>query len=153
MNSQAPFKKAPGKIQSFSFHPSLPFFFVVTQQHVKVYHLVEQKLIKRLLSGCKWLSSIDIHPSGDHVILGSYDRRVVWFDMDLSSTPYKTLKFHEKAIRSVQFHRYPHYLLLPISFHFVLFSPKNIIFDRRFPLMASASDDGSVHVFHSTVYK
>ena len=24
--------------------------------------------------------------------------RVVWFDLDLSSTPYKTLKFHEKAI-------------------------------------------------------
>lgn len=84
----------------------MPFFFVVTQQHIKVFHLVEQKLIKRLLSGCKWLSSIDIHPSGDHVILGSYDRRVVWFDMDLSSTPYKTLKFHEKAIRSVKFHRF-----------------------------------------------
>ena len=71
-----------------------------------MYHLVEQKLVKRLLSGCKWLSSVDIHPSGDHIILGSYDRRVVWFDMDLSSTPYKTLKFHEKAIRDVHFHRY-----------------------------------------------
>ena len=88
----------------------MPFFFVVTQQHIKVFHLVEQKLIKRLLSGCKWLSSIDIHPSGDHVILGSYDRRVVWFDMDLSSTPYKTLKFHEKAIRSVKFHRFANIL-------------------------------------------
>ena len=33
-------------------------------------------------------------------------RRVVWFDLDLSSTPYKTLKFHEKAVRCVQFHKY-----------------------------------------------
>lgn len=106
VKSQAPFKKSPGAVQSFAFHPSLPFFFVVTQQHVKVFHLVEQKLVKRLHSGCKWLSSIDVHPSGDHVILGSYDRRVVWFDMDLSSTPYKTLKFHERAIRDVQFHRF-----------------------------------------------
>jgi ribosome biogenesis protein ERB1 len=73
---------------------------------VKVYHLLEQKLVKRLLSGCKWLSSIDIHHSGDHVIVGSYDRRLVWFDMDLSSTPYKTLKFHEKAVRGVSFHKY-----------------------------------------------
>lgn len=146
VNSQAPFKKSPGTIQSFAFHPTLPFFFVVTQQHVKVFHLVEQKLVKRLLSGCKWLSSIDIHPSGDHVILGSYDRRVVWFDMDLSSTPYKTLKFHEKAIRDVQFHR----LATQFAYHLFVF---DLIFRRRFPLMASASDDGSVHVFHATVYK
>jgi hypothetical protein len=38
--------------------------------HVQVYHLVEQKLVKKLLSGCKWISSIDIHPSGDHIIVG-----------------------------------------------------------------------------------
>ena len=71
----------------------------------KVFHLIEQKLVKRLLSNCKWLSSLDIHPSGDHVLVGSYDRRVVWFDLDLSSTPYKTLKFHEMAVRNVQFHK------------------------------------------------
>lgn len=125
--SQCPFNKSPGKIQSVCFHPSRPFLFVVTQQHVKVYHLIEQKLVKRLLSGCKWLSSIDVHPSGDHVIVGSFDRRVVWFDLDLSSSPYKTLKFHEKAVRSVSFH-------------------------KRYPLMASAADDGTVHVFHAMTY-
>jgi ribosome biogenesis protein ERB1 len=103
--SQFPFVKSPGKVQAVSFHPSRPYIFVVTQQHVKVFHLVEQKLVKKLISGCKWLSSIDVHPSGDHVIVGSYDRRVVWFDLDLSSTPYKTLKFHEKAVRGVQYHR------------------------------------------------
>ena len=52
---------------------------------------------------------------------------MVWFDLDLSSTPYKTLKYHERAVRAVQFH-------------------------HRYPLMASASDDGSVHIFHSMVY-
>ena len=127
--SQYPFKnKSPGSVQSVTFHPSRPFLFVATQQHVKVYNLVEQKLVKRLLSGCKWISSMDLHPSGDHVVIGSYDRRVVWFDMDLASTPYKTLKFHEKAIRGVKYH-------------------------KKYPLMASASDDGTVHIFHSTVYK
>ena len=45
-----------------------------------------------LLSGCRWISTMDVHPSGDHVIIGSLDRRMVWFDLDLSSTPYKTLK-------------------------------------------------------------
>lgn len=45
-----------------------------------------------LASGCRWISTIDVHPSGDHVIAGSLDRRTVWFDLDLASTPYKTLK-------------------------------------------------------------
>jgi ribosome biogenesis protein ERB1 len=45
-----------------------------------------------LLTGCRWISTMDVHPSGDHVIIGSLDRRMVWFDLDLSSTPYKTLK-------------------------------------------------------------
>lgn len=54
-------------------------------------------LVKKLISGCKWISCIDVHPSGDHLIVGSYDRRVAWFDLDLASTPYKTLKYHTKV--------------------------------------------------------
>lgn len=57
----------------------------------------DQMLVKKLISGCKWISCIDVHPSGDHLIVGSYDRRVAWFDLDLSSTPYKTLKYHTKV--------------------------------------------------------
>eukprot|EP01039_Chlorochromonas_danica_P007694 gene7694-8501_t len=125
--SQYPFSKSPGRVQTVVFHPSLPCLIVVTQQHIKIFHLVQQKLIKKLQSNCKWLSSVDVHSSGDHILAGSYDRRVVWFDLDLSSTPYKTLKFHEKAVRSVTFH-------------------------RKYPLFASCSDDGSVHVFHGMVY-
>lgn len=56
-------------------------------------------LVKKLISGCKWISCMDVHPSGDHLIVGSYDRRVAWFDLDLSSTPYKTLKYHTKVRR------------------------------------------------------
>jgi ribosome biogenesis protein ERB1 len=126
--SQQPFSKNKGgEVQKACFHPNKPFLFVATKEHIKIYHLVKQAMVKRLLSGCKWISSIDIHPSGDHVIVGSLDRRMVWFDLDLSATPYKTLKYHEKALRHVGFH-------------------------PRYPLMASSSDDGSVHVFHSMVY-
>jgi len=127
-NSQQPFgKKHKGEVQTACFHPSKPFLFVATTRDVKVYHLVKQCMVKRLLSGCRWISTMDIHSTGDHIIVGSLDRRVVWFDLDLSSTPYKTLKYHERAVRSVGFH-------------------------SRYPLMASSSDDGTVHVFHSTVY-
>lgn len=103
--SQFPFSKSAGNIQCISFHPSRPFLFVATQQHVKIYHLIEQKMIKRLISGVKWISAMDVHPSGDHIIVSSYDKRIIWFDLDLSSSPYKTLKYHEKAVRHVQYHK------------------------------------------------
>eukprot|EP01029_Cantina_marsupialis_P028293 TRINITY_DN775979_c0_g1_i1.p1 TRINITY_DN775979_c0_g1~~TRINITY_DN775979_c0_g1_i1.p1 ORF type:complete len:683 (+),score=197.25 TRINITY_DN775979_c0_g1_i1:27-2051(+) len=125
--SQNPFAKSQSLVQTVCFHPSKPLFFVATQQHVRVYNLVNQVLVKKLISGVKWISSIDVHHSGDHVLVGSYDKRVIWFDLDLGSTPYKTLRYHEQAVRSVAFH-------------------------PRYPLMASASDDGTVHVFHSMVY-
>lgn len=125
--TQCPFRKTHGAVQALAFHPNKPFFFVATQTHIRVYHLLKQVLVKKLLTGCKWISSLDVHPSGDHVIISSYDRRVVWFDLDLSSLPFKTLKYHTKAVRAVAFH-------------------------RTYPLMASAADDGTVHVFHATVY-
>jgi len=127
VNTQQPFRKTKGEVQLACFHPNKPFLFVASQQHVRIYHLVKQAMVKRLVSGCRWISSMDVHSSGDHLIVGSLDRRMVWFDLDLSSTPYKTLKYHERALRSVGYH-------------------------GRYPLMASASDDGAVHVFHSMVY-
>ncbi|KAF0701117.1 Aste57867_8414 [Aphanomyces stellatus] len=126
-SSQNPFSKKLGSIQTVSFHPSKPFFFLATQTHVRVYNLVQQAMVKKLNSGVKWISSLQVHPSGDHVLVGSYDRRLCWFDLDLSSTPFKTLKYHEKATRAVGFH-------------------------KRYPLMASASDDGTIHIFHAMVY-
>jgi ribosome biogenesis protein ERB1 len=126
-STQQPFSKVKGETQHACFHPNKPFLYVASQQHVRIYHLVKQTMAKRLVSGCRWISSLDVHPSGDHLIVGSLDRRVIWFDLDLGATPYKTLKYHEQAVRSCRFH-------------------------GRYPLMASASDDGAVHVFHSMVY-
>ncbi|CAN0218502.1 unnamed protein product, partial [Laminaria digitata] len=91
------FRFLQGEVQCVKFHVTKPFLFVATKQQVRIYHLVKQILVKRLVSGCKWISCIDVHPSGDHIIVGSYDRRVAWFDLDLSSTPYKTLKYHTKV--------------------------------------------------------
>ena len=73
---------------------------------------------KKLISGAKWYSSMDIHKSGDHIICGTYDRRLIWYDLDMGDKPYKTLKYHKRAIRSVKF------------------SP-------NYPLFASSSDDGN----------
>ncbi|GAA6007315.1 ribosome biogenesis protein ERB1 [Rhodotorula paludigena] len=126
-HTQAPFAKLKGDVQRIQFHPLKPHFYVATQRHVRVYDLMKQQLVKTLQPGLKWISSLDVHPLGDHVLVGSYDRRLVWHDLDLSTTPYKTLKYHQRALRSVAFH-------------------------PTLPLFASSSDDGSVHVFHATVY-
>ena len=47
--------------------------------------------------------------------------------MDLSTSPYKTMRAHQLAVRSVAYH-------------------------PRLPLFASASDDANVHVYHGRVY-
>ena len=116
-----------GAVTCARFHPTKPFLFVSTQTHVRIYHLQQQRLVKKLLSGCKRIGSLDVHPSGDHVLVASYDRRLAWFDLDAGSSPYKTLKYHTKALRAVACH-------------------------ARYPLVASCSDDGTTHVFHATVY-
>ncbi len=46
-NSQKPFSKAKGEAQLACFHPNKPFLFVASQQHVRVYNLVKQSLVKR----------------------------------------------------------------------------------------------------------
>jgi len=73
------------------------------------------------------ISGFDIHPSGDDLIMSSYDYRVCWFDLDMDNKPYKILKYHKGAVRNSKYH-------------------------RKYPLFASCSDDGSVHIFHGMVY-
>jgi len=88
---------------------------------------MKQELVQTLHPNMKWISSLDVHPKGDNVIVGSYDKRLSWFDTELSTQPYKVLRFHTQAIRRVAFH-------------------------PRYPLFASCSDDNTIHVFHGMVY-
>ncbi|KAJ9422209.1 ribosome biogenesis protein ERB1 [Fusarium oxysporum] len=110
--SQIPFRKLPGLAQTAQFHPSRPLFFVATQRMIRCYDLQRQELVKV------------VQP--DNLIVGSYDRRLLWHDLDLSSRPYKTMRFHPEAIRAVKFH-------------------------RSLPLFADASDDGTLQIFHGKV--
>ncbi|KAL8816779.1 MAG: hypothetical protein Q9223_004276 [Gallowayella weberi] len=126
--TQQPFRRLKGLPQSAHFHPSKPIFFVATQRTIRSYDLAKQQLVKIIQPGARWISSFDIHPfGGDNLIVGSYDKRLLWHDLDLSVRPYKTLRYHSKAIRQVKFH------------------PGGL------PLFADASDDGSCQVFHGKV--
>ena len=57
------------------------------------------------------------------MITGTYDKKVQWFDLDLSTLPYQVLRYHQGGVRDVQYH-------------------------RRYPLFASCGDDNSVTVSH-----
>ena len=65
--------------------------------------------------------------AGDNLIIGAFDCRLCWFDLDLSVRPYKTLRYHKQALRDVCYH-------------------------PKYPPFASRGDDATVHVFHGMVY-
>jgi ribosome biogenesis protein ERB1 len=125
--SQIPFSKSNGIIRCVLFHPTRPYFVIATQKTVRVYNLMKQELSKKLLPGCNMISSIAIHPGGDNIIVGTFDNRLPWFDLDLSDKPYKTMRYHKRGIRAVDFH-------------------------AKYPLFASAGDEGTIVVSHGMVY-
>ena len=128
--SLCPLASNPGKVQAVAFHPHRARLFVANQRSVRVYDLLQEPpaLLQKLESGVQWISSLDVHPTGEHVIVGSYDHRTVWFDSELSSQPFRTLRYHAQGVRRATFH------------------------PGGYPLMATASDDGTVHVFHARVF-
>lgn len=99
-----------------------------TQKNIRIYDLVKQELLKKLISNSKWISDMAIHPKGDNLLVSTYDKKMLWFDLDLSTKPYQTIRLHRNAVRSSAYH-------------------------LRYPLFASASDDQSVIVSHGMVYK
>lgn len=126
LTQRIPFKLHGLPVSSI-FHPTRSIFFISTKKNVRVYDLLKQKLIKKLETGLREVSSIAVHPAGDNVIVGSREGKLCWFDMDLSSQPYRILKCHPKDITNVAFH-------------------------HSYPLFATCSDDCTAYVFHGMVY-
>ncbi|KNC51639.1 ribosome biogenesis protein bop1 [Thecamonas trahens ATCC 50062] len=125
--SLTPFAGRGGFVQRIRWHPSKPLLFVATHSEIRVYNLTQQKLIRRLKVTGSYISDMVIHPGGDNVLVGSFDKFAMWYDLDYSSRPYKTFKYHKLAVRSVAY------------------SP-------RYPLFATCSDDNTIQVFHGRVY-
>lgn len=45
---------------------------------VRVYNLAQQALAKKLICGSGVITSLAVHSSGDHVLVGSEDKRLAW---------------------------------------------------------------------------
>lgn len=129
--SQQPFNKLPSIPIHVVFHPLRPAVMLVSPAGaVRIYNLQSGSLEKKLQPEASSALSptLAIHPSGDHVLMAGSDGRVIWFDLDLASRPYKTLTGHSGAVRCVNFH-------------------------PRLPLFASASIDGSLQICHGQVFQ
>lgn len=129
--SQWPFAKMSGTVRSIAFHPVQPHFLIATNKAIRIYDLVAQKLVRKMVPGLGHghITSMDVHPLGDHIIVGSHDAKTLWYDLDAASKPFRILQSHQSAVRAVTYHR------------------------GTFPLFASASDDGTVQVVHGQVYQ
>ena len=125
--SQRPFQKSIGEVERVLFHPQKPQLVVASRQAIRVYDLAEQRKVATLKPTVQWLSSIDIHPQGEHMLVGAYDRKACWFETELSSKPCRVFRHYNRAVRQVAFHR------------------KN-------PLFATCGDDGNVLVFHCRIF-
>ncbi|KAL7074086.1 hypothetical protein ACQ4LE_006490 [Meloidogyne hapla] len=123
-NSQKPFTKCKGFVESVLFHPSKPLFFVGTRQHILIYDLARNELKRKLFPGTRWLSCMVLHPEGNNLFIGGLDRTFSWMDLELGTKPWKKLRTHQLGIRSITYH-------------------------KRYPLLATVSDDATAIVYHA----
>jgi ribosome biogenesis protein ERB1 len=120
-------KQSKGNVRSMAFHPKRPLFFVATDKNIMVYNLKQQILVKKF-KGLECPVHITVHFSGEHILAACEDCKLLWFDYDLSNAPYKTFPFHKKQLTFVHTH-------------------------KRYPLMATAGLDNTVHIFHAQVHQ
>jgi len=124
--TQSPWAKPLGLVKAVLFHPQEAFLFVMTPRSIRCWSLQTMALVKRMLSPAKDFCALSVHPSGSHLLAGSSDLKVCWYELDAGAQP-RTFKYHRRAVRGVHFH-------------------------ASAPLFASCSDDGNIHVFYGRVY-
>lgn len=111
-SSQQIFRHQKIPIRSIAFHPHGPVLFICTGSHVHLYDLQRQILLKKLSTGTRALSCMAIHSGGENIIVGGEDGKVSWFDLDLSTMPYKVLGSHASAVKVIYWHPFDKYIAM-----------------------------------------
>ncbi|KAH8740237.1 hypothetical protein FG386_001512 [Cryptosporidium ryanae] len=111
------FKKLNGMVKSVQFHNVNPWLVVATQKCVRIIDLTSsktgnsklgnqntnKKLVKKLI-GFEDPTCISIDSTGKHIFVGQSNGRIAWYDLDLSNTPYRLLRYSDSSIKQIQFH-------------------------------------------------
>lgn len=125
-----PFRKFNEVVTDCRFHPSSPLFFLATTNSVRCYNLLAHKMQRRYKCQGGITTCLDVHAEGDNFLVGDTTHHTLWFDTDFSDKPYKKLKSHRGVLNAVQYHKRP----------------------GVYPLFATGSSDGQVHIMHGMVY-
>ncbi|KYF38960.1 putative ribosome biogenesis protein BOP1 [Toxoplasma gondii ARI] len=130
-------RAAGGHMKAAVFHATKPWLIVAYHKGIRIFDLHSNKKVGpkggkhqalvRKLVGAEAISSIDVHPSGEQIIAGAENRRLYIFDLELSSRVYKIMRSHKGAITCACLH-------------------------PSFPLMCTASADGTVQIYHFKVF-
>ncbi|ELP87305.1 ribosome biogenesis protein bop1, putative [Entamoeba invadens IP1] len=123
--SQNPVKGLKGLLQKAIFHPSKPILAVASLRRVVLFDLQKGATLKKLNVKTLSISDIAFHPCGEHLIVTTFDRKCVWYDLQAGVDPYKVMRLHNAPCRSLAFH-------------------------QSYPLFASIGDDALIQVMHAS---
>ena len=126
MTHQLPISHIKGNANCISFHPNKPYFIVATNSNIFVYNLQKQELIRKFISNLNTINKISIHKNGNDLIAGDKSGKVAWFQLELSSKPFKLMDYHQDKIKAVEF-------------------------NNNFPLFLSCSRNGKLVVYYGKV--
>ena len=126
MTHQLPISHIKGNANCISFHPNKPYFIVATNSNIFVYNLQKQELSRKFISNLNTINRICIHKNGNDLIAGDKSGKVAWFQLELSSKPFKLMDYHQDKIKSVEF-------------------------NNNFPLFLSCSRNGKLVVYYGKV--
>lgn len=101
------------------------------KRSIRLFSLVSGRLIKRLTAPVTNISEIAVHPNGGHMLASTHDGDALWWDLEDKPQPYRRMRTHRRGVQAVAVH------------------PRADLY----PLFATASDDGTIHVFHANVHE
>jgi ribosome biogenesis protein ERB1 len=125
---QSPFSKVSGVIYSIAFHTNKPYFLVATNSNIFVYNLQKQEMVKKFVSNLNTITNLSLHKGGDNIIAGTKDGKVAFFQIDMSTEPFKILDYHGDKIKGVHFH-------------------------NSYPLAISSSRNGKLLIYHFNIHE
>ena len=126
MTHQLPISHIKGNANCISFHPTKPYFIVATNSNIFIYNLQKQELSRKFISNLNTITKISLHKNGNDLIAGDKSGKVAWFQLELSSKPFKLMDYHQDKIKSVDF-------------------------NDNFPLFLSCSRNGKLLVYYGKV--
>ena len=127
MTHQLPISHIKGNANCISFHPNKPLFIVATNSNIFMYNLQKQELIRKFISNLNTIHRISLHKNGNDLIAGDKSGKVAWFQLELSSKPFKLMDYHQDKIKAIDY-------------------------NNNYPLFLSCSRNGKLLVYHGKVY-